>query len=117
LRQDDAPGGLEVLSHDGSWIPASPVDGAYVVNIGDALERWTNGRWRSTLHRVALPPANAMGSTERQSLAFFHNANWDAVIDCLEPCRPADLADLPPPITAGRHLMEKFQRTQSDSSR
>jgi isopenicillin N synthase-like dioxygenase len=117
LRQDDAPGGLEVLGADDRWIGVPAVKGAYVVNIGDALERWTNGRWRSTLHRVALPPANAMGSTERQSLAFFHNANWDAVIDCLEPCRPADLADLPPPITAGRHLMEKFQRTQSDSPR
>ena len=114
LRQDDAPGGLEVLSRDGSWIPASPVDGAYVVNIGDALERWTNGRWRSTLHRVVLPPADANGSTDRQSIAFFHNANWNAVIDCLDPCRPADPAELLPPITAGRHLMEKFRRTQSD---
>lgn len=117
LRQDDAPGGLEVLAADDRWIGVPAVKGAYVVNIGDALERWTNGRWRSTLHRVALPPTDATGSTERQSLAFFHNANWDAVIDCLEPCRPADPADLPPPITAGRHLMEKFRRTQSDSLR
>jgi isopenicillin N synthase-like dioxygenase len=115
LRQDDTPGGLEVLSHDGSWIPAPPIEGAYVVNIGDALERWTNGRWRSTLHRVVLPPDGANRSTERQSIAFFHNANWDAVIDCLDPCRPDDPADLLPPITAGRHLMEKFRRTQSDA--
>ena len=117
LRQDDAPGGLEVLATDDSWVAVPAVDGAYVVNIGDALERWTNGRWRSTLHRVVLPPADVNRSTERQSIAFFHNANWDAVIDCLEPCRPEDPADLLPPITAGRHLMEKFRRTQNDDTR
>ena len=117
LRQDDAPGGLEVLATDDSWVAVPAVDGAYVVNIGDALERWTNGRWRSTLHRVVLPPAGVNRSTERQSIAFFHNANWDAVIDCLEPCRPEDPADLLPPITAGRHLMEKFRRTQNDDTR
>ena len=116
LRQDDAPGGLEVLAADNTWVSAPAVDGAYVLNIGDALERWTNGRWRSTLHRVVLPPTDVTESTERQSIAFFHNANWDAVIDCLEPCRPEDPTDLLPPITAGRHLMEKFRRTQNDSN-
>jgi isopenicillin N synthase-like dioxygenase len=112
LRQDDAPGGLEVLDTDGVWhtVPATP--GAYVVNIGDALERWTAGRWRSTLHRVQLPPALHAGSTERQSIAFFHNANWDAVIDCLEACRPGDGRPVAEPITAGRHLMERFRSTQ-----
>ncbi|MEY2975135.1 MAG: hypothetical protein RIR49_1555 [Actinomycetota bacterium] len=112
LRQDDAPGGLEVLDAEGAWhaVPATP--GAYVVNIGDALERWTAGRWRSTLHRVQLPPAGHSGSTERQSIAFFHNANWDAVIDCLDACRPLDGRPVPEPITAGRHLMERFRSTQ-----
>ena len=115
LRQDDAPGGLEVLDRNGEWqlVPAHP--GAYVVNIGDALERWTNGRWRSTLHRVQLPPADAAGN-ERFSIAFFHNANWDAVIDCLDACRPHDVSTLAPPITAGRHLMERFRSTQANAS-
>ena len=112
LRQDDAPGGLEVLDADGVWhvVPAHP--DAYVVNIGDALERWTAGRWRSTLHRVQLPPSDHSGSNERQSIAFFHNANWDAVINCLEACRPADGRAVEQPITAGRHLMERFRSTQ-----
>ena len=110
LRQDDAPGGLEVRGSDNEWHAIPAQDGAYVVNIGDALERWTAGRWRSTLHRVQIPPAT-IGSNQRQSIAFFHNANWDAVIDVLEPCRPAH-GRVDPPITAGRHLMERFLSTQ-----
>lgn len=113
LRQDDAPGGLEVLGRDNTWHPVPATDGAYVVNIGDALERWTNGRWRSTLHRVQLPPAGGAGN-ERFSIAFFHNANWDAQIDCLEACRPADGSSVPAPISAGQHLMERFRSTQGD---
>ena len=107
LRQDDAPGGLEVRGVDGKWHAVPAVPDALVVNVGDALERWSNDRWRSTIHRVVVPPADAGRSTQRQSMAFFHNANWDAVIECL--------GDAPPkysPITAGEHLMSKFRSTQ-----
>ena len=110
LRQDDAPGGLEVRGADDRWHAVPAEDGAYVVNIGDALERWTAGRWRSTLHRVQIPP-DSSGSNQRQSIAFFHNANWDAVIDVLEPCRPIG-GNIAEPITAGQHLMERFLSTQ-----
>ena len=56
LRQDAAPGGLEVRSpHDGRWIPIPSVPGAFVVNVGDLLARWTNDRWVSTMHRVVNP--------------------------------------------------------------
>src|SRR5690606_35214903 len=67
LRQDDAPGGLEVRGTDGRWHAVPAVDGAFVVNVGDALERWSNDRWRSTLHRVVVPPAGR--GTQRQSTA------------------------------------------------
>jgi len=110
LRQDDAPGGLEVRGADDEWHQVPAEEGAYVVNIGDALERWTAGRWRSTLHRVQVPSPDS-GPHERQSIAFFHNANWDAVIEVLDPCRPTD-GEVPPPITAGRYLMERFLSTQ-----
>ena len=57
LRQDDAPGGLEVRSpHDARRVPIPSVPGAFVVNVGDLLARWTNDRWRSTMHRVVNPP-------------------------------------------------------------
>jgi isopenicillin N synthase-like dioxygenase len=112
LRQDDAPGGLQVRDVDGSWhdVPATP--GAYVVNVGDALARWTNDRWRSTVHRVVVPPADAGRDCERFSMAFFHNANWDAVIECLATCTGPGNPPRYAPITAGRHLMEQFRSTQ-----
>ena len=103
LEVDAHEAGLEVQSADGSWIAVMPPPGALVVNLGDAMERWTNDRWRSTLHRVVVP------ERRRQSIAYFHNANWDAVIECLAPCR----GDGPKyaPIGAGPHLMHKFRST------
>lgn len=109
LRQSGP--GLQVVGVDGEWHDVPVVEGAYVVNIGDALERWTNDRWRSTVHRVVIPPTGSGG--DRHSMAFFHNANWDAVIECLPTCLAEGETPRHPPITAGRHLMEKFRSTQS----
>jgi isopenicillin N synthase-like dioxygenase len=112
LRQNDAPGGLEVRGSDGTWHPVPVDDEALVVNVGDALERWSNDRWRSTLHRVVVPPPAAGLDCTRQSLAFFHNANWDAVIECLPACSGQDNPPKYGSIAAGRHLMDKFRSTQ-----
>ena len=71
LRSDDAPGGLEVRTLEGDWLSVRPAPGAYVCNIGDLLAEWTG--WTSTLHRVAVPPADASAGSRRQSLVFFHN--------------------------------------------
>ena len=100
-----APGstGLQALSADGVWTAVDAADGGFVVNIGDSLAQWTNDRWRSTMHRVVEPPT----ADRRTSMAFFHNANWDAVIECLPGLGPPRHA----PVRAGRHLMTKFHRT------
>jgi len=71
LRSDDAPGGLEVQTLAGEWLPVRPPADAYVCNIGDLLAEWTG--WTSTLHRVAVPPPEAAQGSRRQSLVFFHN--------------------------------------------
>jgi isopenicillin N synthase-like dioxygenase len=110
LRQDDAPGGLQLRGADDEWHDVPAVPGAFVVNVGDALQRWTNDRWRSTLHRVVVPPPDAGRDCERYSMAFFHNANWDAVIECIPTCRDGEARHAP--VTAGRHLMDKFRSTQ-----
>ncbi len=100
-----------MLAPDGEWIAVRPQSDAFVVNLGDTLARWTNDHWRSTLHRVVVP-AGDDGRTARQSMAFFHNANWDAVIECLPTCSGPDDPPRYPAVTAGRHLMDKFRATQ-----
>ena len=74
LLQETA--GLEVLDKSGSWIAAPPVNGTLVINIGDLLERWTDGRLPSTRHRVR----NTNGAG-RYSIAMFHDPNPTAVIN------------------------------------
>jgi isopenicillin N synthase-like dioxygenase len=98
----DGEPGLQVLTESG-WIDVEAVDGGLIVNLGDLLARWTNDRWRSTMHRVVQ-----RGDGRRLSIPFFHNANWDAHIECI--VGPKETARYPP-ITAGRHLMDKFRST------
>jgi isopenicillin N synthase-like dioxygenase len=111
LRQDDAPGGLEVEDVAHRWVPVPFHAGSYVVNVGDLMARWTNDRWRSTMHRVVNPPPDPGGSNRRTSLPFFHNANWDAVVECLPTCVAPGEAPRYPPVRAGAHLMSKFRAT------
>jgi isopenicillin N synthase-like dioxygenase len=100
----DGEPGLQVQAPDGSWLDVEPVDGGLIVNLGDLMARWTNDRWRSTMHRVLA----ADPSADRLSIPFFHNANWDATVECIVADGEAPKY---PPITAGRHLMEKFRST------
>jgi isopenicillin N synthase-like dioxygenase len=105
LMADTTQRGLQVQATDGEWMDAVPVPGSLVVNLGDAMARWTNERWRSTMHRVVVP------ERRRQSIAFFHNANWDASITCLPTCLAEGEQPKYPPIEAGPHLMHKFRST------
>ncbi|KAI9771390.1 MAG: hypothetical protein M1839_002813 [Geoglossum umbratile] len=76
LADPDVKGALQVLSRDGStWINADPVPGAFVVNIGDMMERWTNGLWPSTRHRVIH-----RGDGYRVSVPFFYEPDFNARI-------------------------------------
>lgn len=81
------------------------------MNIGDLMARWTNDLWVSTLHRVVNPPADAAGSTRRQSMAFFHQPNWDAEIVCLPSCLQPGQSPKYAPVLSGPYLMSKFRST------
>jgi isopenicillin N synthase-like dioxygenase len=108
LEADADEPGLEILRADGTWQGVHPPTGALVVNLGDAMARWTNDRWRSTMHRVVEP------ARRRQSIAFFHNANWDARIECVPSCMSATEPARYAPVAAGPHLMAKFRSTVND---
>jgi isopenicillin N synthase-like dioxygenase len=77
--------GLEILDVDGSWFRPEAVPGGMVVNTGQFLERWTNGRFRATPHRV-IPPVDR----ERYSIAVFVNSNFENVVECLPTCTGPD---------------------------
>ena len=112
LKTEDRPGGLQVLGKDGAWLDVPHLPGCFVVNIGDMLARWTNDRWVSTLHRVVNPPPDRLAESRRQSVVFFQNPNYDAVVSCLPGCAEAGHPPKYPPTTAGGHLREKFLSTQ-----
>lgn len=105
LRTDDVSG-LEIRQADGDWTAVTPDPNMFVVNLGDSIEQWTNDRWKSTVHRVALTSTAA-----RQSFAFFHMANWDATIECLPTCRVDGQEPRHAPVQAGPWLMRKFTST------
>lgn len=84
LRNQAAPGGLEVRTRDGEWIAAPAIPDTFVVNIGDLMMRWTNDRWLSTPHRVAVPPAELRARSRRLSIGFFVVPNYDAEVACID---------------------------------
>jgi isopenicillin N synthase-like dioxygenase len=85
--------GLQIQRADGSWADVPPVPGAFIINIGDLMQRWTNDRWVSTVHRVVNPVDAEAAMARRQSFAFFHQPNWFAEIKCLDVC--LDLGEQP----------------------
>ena len=111
LKIEDAPGGLQVRTRQGRWLDVGAVSDAFVVNIGDLMMHWTNDRWISTLHRVVNPPRDAKLGTGRLSLAFFHQPNYDALIECLPSCQGPGNPAKYPPVTSGEHRNRKFAAT------
>jgi len=107
LYADDAPG-LEIFTPEGDWQAVRPEPGALLVNLGDLTARWTNDRWRSTLHRVALPSSELGGRAKRRSAAFFLDANYDARIECLPTCLAPGALPRYPAVRAGEHLIAKL---------
>lgn len=110
LRVDDAPGGLQVQTPAGKWIDVARIPGAFIINVGDIMMRWTNDRFISTMHRVVNPPSFGGGSG-RISIPFFCMPNYDAVIECIPSCVGAGVKY--PPITSGELLTNRYAVTYS----
>ncbi|KAI0732029.1 thymine dioxygenase [Fomitopsis betulina] len=114
LMQDDV-GGLEVENphNPGEFSPATPVEGAIIVNAGDFLMRWSNDMIKSTIHRVRAPPqASKDGITpERYSIPYFCAADYSRTVDCL----PGTFSEKHPkkyePISSGKYIMSRLVAT------
>ncbi|GAV77998.1 2OG-FeII_Oxy domain-containing protein/DIOX_N domain-containing protein [Cephalotus follicularis] len=87
------------------WEDVQNIDGAFIVNIGDMMERWTNCLFRSTLHRVM--PAGQ----ERYSVAFFLDPSPDCLVECLRSCCSESCPGRFPPIRSKDYLEERFSLT------
>jgi isopenicillin N synthase-like dioxygenase len=111
LLQDSAPGGLQVLMPDGNWIDVPSLPATLVINTGDLLQRWTNDRWMSNVHRVVNPPIERRGSSRRLSVVFFTGPRDDVEIACLPGCASATTPARYAPITAGEHVRAKIRQT------
>ncbi|HEY4070778.1 MAG TPA: 2-oxoglutarate and iron-dependent oxygenase domain-containing protein [Sphingomicrobium sp.] len=100
--------GLELLTRDGRWIPVSPKPGELVINIGDMLQRLTNGVLRSTSHRVVNPTPDRAANA-RYSMPFFLHFRSDFLIEALPETVPAGEQAKWPPITANDYLQERLR--------
>lgn len=101
--------GLELLTRQGEWVAVDTPPGALVINVGDMLQRQTNGRLRSTTHRVVNPRGDA-AKRARYSMPFFLHFRPDFLIEALPECVAAGAATPRlPPITAHDYLMQRLR--------
>lgn len=100
--------GLQVKRRDGKWIPITALPDQLVVNVGDMLERLTNKKLNSTIHRVVNPPREKMNSS-RFSIPFFMHPRSEMSLSCLDGCvnehHPKQFED----VTAGEFLDERLR--------
>lgn len=105
LRTDDVPG-LQVKPRGRDWCDVPHVPGAFIVNIGDCLMRWSNNIYVSTPHRVLVPKA------KRTSIAFFLDPNPDSVVQAL----PGTGTPLYEPVTGADYLMQRLTATYANAN-
>lgn len=99
--------GLEVQTPDGNFVPVDPPPDAYVVNIGDLMQQWTNDRWVSTVHRVQNPTGEA-ATRARLSLGFFCHSNFDAPVEAFPGTVPPGATARHAPVLAGGYMHKKI---------
>jgi len=99
--------GLQVLRRDGEWIPITALPEQIIVNVGDMLDRLTNHKLKSTIHRVVNPPRELM-TTSRFSIPFFMHPRSEMDLSCLENCVDEDHPKKYKDITAGEFLEQRL---------
>ncbi|MCH2198037.1 MAG: isopenicillin N synthase family oxygenase [Flavobacteriales bacterium] len=99
--------GLQVLNKQGEWKDVTALPDHIVVNVGDMLQRLTNGKLRSTTHRVVNPPREKW-NTSRFSIPFFLHPRSEMRLDCLANCVEAGQEPNFKPISAGEYLDERL---------
>ncbi|GLT11206.1 isopenicillin N synthase family dioxygenase [Sulfitobacter porphyrae] len=104
LKQDDV-GGLEVRNKRNEWIPAPPIKGTFVMNVGDILAKWSNGRLVSTPHRV-----RNLSRRDRYSQPFFYDPSMSALVACPEEMLDKGETAKMEPVLYGDYLLERLNK-------
>ncbi|KAK4774696.1 hypothetical protein SAY86_009631 [Trapa natans] len=90
------------------WEYVPPIKGAFIVNLGDMLERWSNCIFKSTLHRV-------LGNgQERYSIAYFVEPSHECLVECLPSCKSEENPPKFPPIKCATYLSQRYKDTHAD---
>ncbi|GMP84826.1 hypothetical protein CsSME_00038200 [Camellia sinensis var. sinensis] len=89
------------------WEFVAPLKGAFIVNLGDMLERWSNCIFRSTLHRVVG------NGQERYSIAYFVEPNHDCLVECLPTCQSQENPPKFPPIKCETYMLQRYKETHA----
>lgn len=116
LAMTEANGGLEAQMADGTWLPVQAGPGELIVNLGDMMQRWTNDRWVSTMHRVVTPEKLGDAMSRRLSIGYFMHPNYDAQIRCFPSCVATGEAPRHPTITAGDHIRLKIEKSHQGNA-
>lgn len=103
ILSQDSVGGLQVKNREGQWISAPPIEGSFIVNIGDLVQTYTNDRYISTYHRVI----NTSGK-ERYSYPFFMDMDFDAVVEPVATCVSGETPAKYSAYTCGEHKFRRF---------
>jgi isopenicillin N synthase-like dioxygenase len=108
LRQDDVAG-LQICDLHGRWHDVPPTPGSFVINVGDLMSRWTNDRWRSTLHRVVNPPTDVARAQRRLSMVAFTGPHPATEVACLPTCVDAAHPARYEPVNAEQYVLGKLR--------
>ncbi len=123
ILKSGGPGLQLQLSKDresSTWIDVPHLEDSFIINLGDLMQRWTNDKWTSTLHRVVATPDNNAGdrtgdglfkSARRQSIAFFVNMNGNTTVMPLETCVDETHPSKYKPIKASEHLIQRHNQS------
>ena len=110
ILMQDQVGGLEVKHREKGWVQATPIEGTFVVNIGDVMMNWTNGRYLSNLHRVVN--RKPVG---RMSLPHFANPDYDTIIAPIPALIEPGTDPITDPIHFGQYMDDFYKMIRSHS--
>ncbi|XP_072044890.1 uncharacterized protein [Amphiura filiformis] len=97
-------GGLEVLNRQGQWVSAPPIDGTIVVNVGDALQRWSADKLLSSKHRVVNPVSESDKRADRYSIIYFGSPDVGTTLECV------DGSNKYPPIEMSEYNIQQYNK-------